>query len=85
MKKLWDHIQLLKEYNKLRINYDALNTNFKNSAYKKVLDYEAQEQEIQKLQNEVLTLKEKLAIVLKNEKQRQAVESLKERKKKNEK
>ena len=82
MKKLWDHIQLLKEYNTLRIKYDALNTNFKNSAYKKVLDYEAQEQEIQKLQNEVLTLKEKLAIVLKNEKQRQAVQSLKERKNK---
>lgn len=82
-KKLVNHIQLLKEYNDLRIRYNELDHNFKNSAYKHILKFENQDRENKDLENKVLDLKEELSSIKKDSKKVQAIQSLRERKNKN--
>lgn len=62
--------------------YKRLDENFKNSAYKHVLSYEDQNKIIVDLENEILDLKEKLAIATNDDKLQRAVDKLRERRNK---
>lgn len=62
--------------------YKRLDENFKNSAYKHVLNYEDQNKIIVDLENEILDLKEKLADATNDEKLKRAVINLRKRRNK---
>lgn len=75
-------LHLIKENLELSMKYKRLDENFKNSAYKHVLNYEDQNKIIVDLENEILDLKEKLADATNDEKLKRAVEKLRKRRNK---
>lgn len=60
MKKFFSYIKLLHEYNTLANKYDMVSNNFKNSAYKHILDFESQDRTIQMLREQNLHFVEKI-------------------------
>lgn len=75
--KILNYIKLLQKYNTLKIQYEALETNFKNSAYKKVLDYEGQQRQIEDLEKELKEAKKLNADIKKEKRLRATVQRLK--------
>lgn len=75
-------LHLIKENLEISMKYKRLDDNFKNSAYKRVLNYEDCNKQIVDLENEILDLKEKLAIATKDDKLQRAVEKLRKRRNK---
>lgn len=80
--KILNYIKLLQKYNTLKIQYEALTNNFKNSAYKHILDFEGQQRQIEDLIEKNTALKKENAILKKDEKRKRAIEDLKERRSK---
>lgn len=74
-------LHLIAENIDITSKYKRLDENFKNSAYKHVLNYEDQNKIIVDLENQILDLKDKLADATNDEKLKRAVEKLRERKK----
>lgn len=77
MKKIFDYIRLLQKYNILKIQYEALDNNFKNSAYKNVLAYEQQKQLITDLEEQLKEAKKLNADIKKEKRLRATVQRLK--------
>jgi hypothetical protein len=75
-------LHLIAENIDITSKYKRLDENFKNSAYKHVLSYEDQNKIIVDLENEILDLKEKLAIATNDDKLQRAVDRLRERRNK---
>ena len=75
--KILNYIKLLQKYNTLKLEHEALENNFKNSAYKRVLDYEGQMRYIEFLEEETKRLKELNADIKKEKRLRATVQRLK--------
>ena len=75
-------LHILRENIELSMKYKRLDENFKNSAYKHVLSYEDQNKIIVDLENEILDLKEELAIATNDYKLQRAVDKLRKRRNK---
>lgn len=75
--KILNYIKLLHKYNTLKLEHEMLTNNFKNSAYKKVLDYEGQQRQIEDLEKELKEVKKLNADIKKARRNKATVQRLK--------
>lgn len=75
--KILNYIKLLQKYNTLKLEHETLQNYFKNSAYKKVLDYEGQQRQIKDLEEQLKIAKELNLDIKKSRRNKATVQRLK--------